>query len=392
MKRLLWILVAAAGLGLLGRLWWRHAHPDPVAVVVHTVERGPVEAVVANTRAGTVEARRRSKLAPQTGGQVQRLLVREGERVAAGAVLLELWNDDLRAQIALAESQAVRAKALAEQAAQLAEVAERESQRALELRAANIASDEVTDRAVADAKAKHAELAAAQAAVKVAEDSIATATAALERTILRAPFAGIVAEVNAELGEYVTPSPPGIPTLPAIDLIDTERMLVKAPIDEVDSAAVAVGQTARITLDAFPGRVFAGEVTRRAPYVLDREKEARTVDVEVEFADTKEIAGVLPGATADVQIVLRRVDDCVRVPTEALLPGQSVFVVGADGVLEERSLELGTRNWQVSEVTAGLAAGDRVVLSIDRPGLAVGARVRAQPAQRGVTDAATGSR
>lgn len=379
-KRLFWILLALGAAAVAGFVWWRRAHPTPIAVVTHVVERGPVEAVVANTRAGTVEARRRSKLAPQTGGQVHRLLVKEGQRVEAGEVLLELWNDDLRAQIALAESEMERAAALADQAALMAEVAERESRRTQELHQADISSEELTERRVADAKGKQAELAAAKAAVTVAKDRIATAKAALERSILRAPFAGVVAEVNAELGEFVTPSPPGIPTLPAIDLIDTEGMLVKAPIDEVDSAAVAVGQQARVTVDAFPGRVFAGVVTRRAPYVLDREKEARTVDVEVELTDPTQAAQLLPGATADVQIVLHRTEDCVRIPTEALMAGQRVLVVSTDDVLSERSVEIGTRNWQVCEVRSGLEAGERVVLSTDREGVVAGARVRPQPA------------
>lgn len=379
MKRLVWILVGLVVAGAVAFFWWRRTHPAPISVLTQAVGRGPVEAVVANTRAGTVEARRRSKLAPQTGGQVHRLAVREGQRVAADEVLLELWNEDLKAQIALAESEAVRARALAEQALQIAEVAERESQRAQELQVAHISSEEVTERRVAEAKAKEAELAAAQAAVTVANDRIATAKAALERTILRAPFAGIVAEVNAELGEYVTPSPPGIPTLPAIDLIDTDGLLVKAPIDEVDSAAVAVGQEARITLDAFPGRTFAGKVTRRAPYVLDREKEARTVDVDVEFLDPKDTELAMPGATADVQIVLQRIDDCVRIPAQALIGGDHVLVLGPGDVLEDRPVRIGVRNWQVCQVLAGLSAGERIVLSVDRPGVVAGAHVRPEP-------------
>ena len=84
------------------------------------------------------------------------------------------------------------------------------------------------------------------AAVKLAE-------ASLSQMQLKAPFDGIIAEVNGELGEYVTPSPPASPP-PAIDLIDDHCLYVRAPIDEVDTARIRVGMLARVTLDAYRGR------------------------------------------------------------------------------------------------------------------------------------------
>lgn len=362
-------------LGVLGYVYWRTREPAPVPVVVHTIAKGRVEMIVANTRSGTVEATRRSKLAPQTGGQVAKLPVKRGDRVEPGQILVELWNDDLRAQIDLAKSEIVRARALVEQARQMAEVAESDKKRSIELRQTEIASEQGTQRLIAEAAAKKAELAAAEAALLVAQDRQRTTEAALARTILTAPFGGVVAEVNAELGEYVTPSPPGIPTLPAIDLIDTTHIRVKAPIDEVDSAAVRVGMPARITLDAYRGRVFAGRVIRIAPYVLDREKEARTVDVEVQFSDAEESKVVLPGASADVEIVVDAVDDTVRVPTEALLPGKSVLVLDATtGRLLARPLELGMGSFTFTQVKSGVQVGDHVVVSLDRAGVVAGVR------------------
>ena len=86
--------------------------------------------------------------------------------------------------------------------------------------------------------------------------------ALLDQATLRAPFAGIVAQINGEVGEFVTPSPPGIPTPPAVDLIDDSCLYVEAPIDEVDAARVKSGMPVRISLDAFRGQSFAGTVTR----------------------------------------------------------------------------------------------------------------------------------
>jgi len=184
----------------------------------------------------------------------------------------------------------------------------------------------------------------------------------------------VVAEVNAEVGEFVTPSPIGVPTPPAVDLIDDSEPYVTAPIDEVDAAQVRVGMPARITLDAFGKRTFAGRVRRIAPYVLDREKQARTVDVEVEFATQPQELALLAGYSADVEILLVQHADVVRVPTEALRDG-TVFVRGPDGTLLQQKVEAGLANWRFTEITAGLDAGAQIVLSRDRKGVVDGARV-----------------
>ena len=73
------------------------------------------------------------------------------------------------------------------------------------------------------------------------------------RTVLVAPFDGTVAKIVGEVGEYSTPSPPGVPTPPAIDLIDESCLYVTAPMDEVDAPKMRAGQPVRITLDALPG-------------------------------------------------------------------------------------------------------------------------------------------
>jgi HlyD family secretion protein len=370
LRRLLFWSLLLGGLVLGGVLLTRE---QPPTVTVHKVARGVVEATVANTRAGTVQANRRAKLAPSTGGQVQRLLVKEGDRVTEAQVLLELWRDDLEAQLALARSEVERATALAEQARLQAELAEREAKRAEALQQQEIGAGDVVDRAVSQAKADRARERAAVAEGLTRQKQVQSIEAQISRMTLRAPFAGIVAEVNGEVGEFVTPSPVGIPTPPAIDLIDEARPYVSAPIDEVDAARVQVGMTARVTLDAFGKRQFAGRVRRIAPYVLDREKQARTVDVEVEFEDPPGDSKLLPGYSADVEILIETRSDVVRVPTESLRDGSVVFVVRDDGTLATRTIEVGLANWRFTEVTSGLVAGERIVTA--HAGLANGIKV-----------------
>ena len=256
----------------------------------------------------------------------------------------------------------------------MAEAARSDARRTREMRAQNFVSDQAVTRADADAESKQAACAAARNGVQEAQARIASARADTARTILRAPFAGIVAEINGEVGEYLTPSPPGIPTLPAVDLIDDSCIYVTAPIDEVDAAQVKVGMSARITLDAYRDKHFTGKVRRIAPYVLALEKQARTVEVEVGFDDPGEARHLLIGYSADIEVVVRTRENTLRIPTPALMPNNRVMLLTASGVLEERKIEAGLSNWEFTEVKRGLAAGDRIVTSLDREGVKAGAR------------------
>jgi HlyD family secretion protein len=350
--------------------------PDPVSVVLAAVERGEVQATVSNTRAGTVMACRRARLAPATGGQVAQLSVREGDRVNSGQILMVIWNEDLEARVQLAASEELAASARVQEACLNAEVAKREAERQERLASQQLVAEEIVDRATTEAKAREAGCQAAHAAREVSRASTAAARADLARTVLTAPFDGVVAEVNAELGEFVTPSPPGIPTPPAVDLIDHRCLYVTAPIDEVDAPAIRTGMPACVSLDAFPERRCDANVRRIAPYVLDVEKQARTVEVEVEFAGEADSAGLLPGYTADVEIVLERRDNVLRVPTETVLEDSRVLVYrDLDGTLESRRFESGISNWRYTEVSSGLEEGERVVVSVDREGVEAGADV-----------------
>jgi HlyD family secretion protein len=372
------ILIALAVIALLALAVWRATRPDPIPVRTAKIDRGRVERTVANTRAGTVNACRRAKLAPPSGGAIAALPVREGERVQAGQVLLELWNEDSAANARAASEQARSAVLRAEEICVSAATAAREAERARKLHADGLLPEEQLDRAVSSAATLRAGCNAARADVQQGNARVASARATLTRTVLRAPFAGVVAKITGEVGEFTTPSPPGIPTPPAVDLIDDSCLYVSAPIDEVDVAHVRAGQPAYITLDALPGRRFPGRVRRVAPYVVDVEKQARTVDVEVEFVNPADVKALLAGYSADAEVVLDVREAVVRVPTQAILEGRRVLVI-VDGILEERQLRTGLANWEYTEVLSGLQPGDEIVLTVERKGTAAGARIVREP-------------
>ena len=349
--------------------------PKLIAVVVKRVDTGIVQNTVANTRAGTLMAERRASLSPSVGGQIASLGVSEGDKVKTGQLLLELWNDDLTARVELASQEASAAVARAQEACVVAEVARREADRLMKLRKKGVASEEEVDQADGEASAKMAGCRAAKADIGVSKAKLSVAQAALDKTRLVAPFDGTVAEVNGELGEFVTPSPIGVPTPPAVDLIDTTSLYVSAPIDEVDAPEIRTGMSATISLDAFGKKRFAGIVRRVAPYVLDREKQARTVDVEVTFIDAGVTADMLPGYSADIEVVLVENTQALRIPSEAIIEGNRVLIFSEQaGVLEERKIETGLRNWEYTQVLSGVRDGEQIVVSVDREGVEDAAR------------------
>ena len=147
-------------------------------------------------------------------------------------------------------------------------------------------------------------------------------------------------------------------------------------MDEVDAPKIVPGQPVRITLDALPGKVFAGSVRRVAPYVSAVEKQARTVDIEVDFTDPASAGGLLVGYSADVEIVREQREQVLRIPTAALQEGSKVLRYNPDSrELEARSIQPGLANWEFTEIRDGLLPGDRIVTSLERAGIKAGAKV-----------------
>ncbi|MFP6845422.1 MAG: efflux RND transporter periplasmic adaptor subunit [Thalassolituus sp.] len=351
----------------------------PVAVTTTPVQVGKVESLVSNTRSGTVQACLRSHLSLTQGGQVNQLLVQQGDTVVAGQLLMTLWNDDIKAGIAQAQAQVAIAQSNKASRCRQAEADLRDAKRLRDLRKKNMASEEQLDRSntVADISRFACEQQDAQ--IQQVQAALDLQQARLAQTELRAPFAGIIAEVNGEVGEYATPSPPGVATPPAIDLINQECLYVRAPIDEVDAAQVKIGMETRVTLDAFQDQTFTGLVSRIAPYVQDLEKQARTVDVDVTLSSLPQGIDLLIGYSADIEVITASRDNVVRIPTELLLEGNKVLTVQNDAIAEV-PLTLGLTNWTWSEVKAGLKAGDAVINSLDIPDLNPGIKVKITPA------------
>jgi len=352
------------------------SRPEVIAVRLTAVDTGLVESTVANTRAGTIKACNRSRLSLPIGGQVDELLVDEGDHVKQGQILLRLWNSDQQARVKDAQARVTVSQAVLKESCHTAALDKRELKRIQGLAAKRLVSEEQLDNADTRAVISATSCKKAQAGIHVAEAFLELQTALYDKTQLVAPFAGVVAEINGEIGEYLTPSPPGVATPPAVDLIADDCLYVAAPIDEVDASRIALGMPARITLDAFRGQAFTGHITRIAPYVKEFEKQARTVDVDVSFERTPEDIRLLVGYSADIEVIIKQHENTLRIPTESLFDDDQVLLFRSiDNTLEQRTIRTGIGNWVHTEVLEGLKKDEQILISLDTEGAIADASV-----------------
>lgn len=340
--------------------WWR---PQPTPIWLAEVGRGDVLVTVVNTRAGTIKSCQRAGLSLPGGGVVEQIAVKAGERVARGDLLLTLWSDDIHADLARARAQQALGKTQREERCSEAAYYEREANRLATLLAKNLTSRTLAEQAQNLADTRRYVCQASRQQERVDEAQVAQVEARLSERRLLAPFAGVVAEVNSKLGEYMTPSPPGVAMPPVIDLIDDRCLYVSAPIDEVDAARLKVGQSARVLLDAMPGRDFAATVTRIAPYVKELEKQARTVEVEAALTALPTDVPLLIGYSADLEVEVTRATDVLRVAASSRADDGSVLRLEGDKLVRVVP-RWGVENWNWIEVAEGLAAGDRLAAQL----------------------------
>jgi HlyD family secretion protein len=276
---------------------------------------------------------------------------------------LELTQEDIRVAVARSEEVCLGA-----------ELAQTELERAIALGANGITSDQIVDARRSERDRSRAACSAAEAVLDQARARERLAQAELGRIELRAPFDGVIADLSTELGEWITPSPPGVPIPPIMDLIDRTSIYIEAPIDEMDAERVSEGQPVRISVDSRRGESFPGRLVRVASYVLDLVEQNRTVEIEAELDDPAIAERFLPGTSADIEVILSRREDVLQIPTGALGPGDKVLVV-VDGRLAERVVTTGLRNWRTTEIEEGLREGDSVVISRDTPEIKAGVAV-----------------
>ncbi|MCC6409918.1 MAG: efflux RND transporter periplasmic adaptor subunit [Planctomycetes bacterium] len=375
----LWRGWIVAGLALAGAVAaWRWYGSRELALDVRTVAvaRGRVEELVSSTKAGAVRSRRMADLSVDTAGTVVAILRREGACVELGEHLISIDSREPRAALDAAERELAVLHSLVPEARARLDSAVRERDRLRGLLASGSIPASQFDLAESQVDALAAACSASEARVAAQQVAIERARIAVEKCDLHAPFAGVVAELWVEEGEWATPGKV------ALRLLDPESLYVRAELDEIDLGGLAVGQTARVRLDPYRGRDFAGRVVRVAPYVSEAQEQNRTVEVEVELVgDAEELAALAlkPGTSADLDVIVTAHDGVLAIPTVAVLEGSRVLVFDGERA-HERRVRIGLANWDVSEVLDGLAEGERVIVSLEDEAVKDGALVRARDA------------
>jgi len=371
------VLVAAA----LVAAWLLRPRTVPVrtARVSEAVGGGEAGGAAVLNASGYVTARRQATVSSKVTGKVAAVYVEEGLHVEEGQVLARLDDSQARLGLALAEAQAAAsAKAVAESEARLREARLRQT-RLRELVAQGISSQSEVDAVEAEVDALVARIAAQQEEARAAERNVALARQSLDDTVIRAPFAGVAISKNAQPGEMISPiSAGGGFTRTGIStIVDMSSLEIEVDVNEAYIQRVTPEQRVTARLDAYPDWPIDGHVITTIP-AADRQKATVTVRIGFDRLDPRILPdmGVKVAFLADQAAGVER-RPSIRVPRPAIRGtggGEYVFVVGADGVIERRAVKLGPGAGDPAEVSAGLTAGERVV--VEGPAdLANGARV-----------------
>jgi len=321
----------------------------------------PVEVAVARTdtvrdeiaATGQIEAVQSIDLRPEVDGRIVEILIREGQEVDQGTPLFKVDDAQLQAQVAqlaaqrdLAQQALARAKELAQQNASSA-----------------------------------ADLEQAEATARSAQAQYDLQRIRLDRTTVRAPFAGVVGQRYVSLGDYVTTST----RLASLHTVNPQRATFQVP--ERFARLLRPGQEVTFRVAAIPGRDFTGEVDFVDPVV---QLPGRTILVKARVPNGQRL--LQPGMFIEARLVTAVRANAIVVPEDAVVPLQGatfVWVVN-DGKAERRSVALGVRTPGFVELTSGVQAGTQVVVG-GLELLAPGAPVRATVVDRTARGAPAGS-
>lgn len=337
----------------------------PSVEVVSVVLAYPTQNYTLLNATGYAVAQRKAAISSKATGRLEWLGVLEGSHVKRDELIARLENRD----VAAALGQALAGVKLAQANLELANAelfdAERAYQRAAELLAQHFISPAVSDAALARRNKARAAVSGARASLAAARASAQVAQVALDQTMIRAPFDGVILTKNANVGDNITPFSAAADSKGAVvTLADMDTLEVEADVSESNLSKIQVGQPAEIQLDAFPELRLAGVVSRTVPTV-DRSK--ATLLVKVRFVERD--ARVLPDMSAKVAFLSKAVPPGDRKPVTSVQPGalvqrdgRTVAFVVKDDKLRMAAVTAGGRIGELVEVR-GLAAGDKVVLN-----------------------------
>jgi RND family efflux transporter MFP subunit len=311
----------------------------PPVKVFKVVRQSISEKVLAT---GTIEAWRKITITPDVGGKIAAIYVNEGDFVRAGQVLAELDTRATRLQLKQAEAGFLVAQAGFKDA-------QKNKERMDQLMAEKAVSDQQVEKIQLAFEAASAQFEQAQAALQLAKH-------ALDVSIMKAPFGGVIASRNAEVGDVINPMMGSFsPTSGVLTLVDFSRIKIHAELSQDEVLPLKKGQRALVRVSVFPGREFEGKVS-----VVNMAAGPVTKKFGVEVAVDNPDLALRPGTFGEVVFEVRTHDQAIVLPQLAILDNTYVFLL-QNGKVVRREISLGLQNRILVEITAGLAAGDLVV-------------------------------
>lgn len=371
---------------ILVLLLYSYLHSTPLRVHAITVERGSIRSVISTN--GKVEPIQGFEAHAPIATTVKRILVKEGDHVRKGQLLLQLDDDDIRSQAARAQAQLKTAQA--NQTAPLAEtqtirdelakarIARDNAQRnlaalrrleqqgsasAMEVQKAEetLASTQA-DVTLYEQKQKERlstpEVARIEAQIAEAQSAYDSAEDALRKSSVRAPFDGIVYSLPVKAGAFVQTG----------DLLlqeaDLTRVLVRAFVDEDDMGRLQIGQKVEIVWDAVRGRTWSGTVNTIPSTV--KPHGSRNVGESTCLIDNQDLR-LLPNVNVGVTVIVAEHSNVLTLQRDALhIDDSSPFVFRiVDGHLKRQPIQFSLQNLTRVEITSGLSEGDPVAISAE---------------------------
>ncbi len=382
-RRRKWIWLGAAVLAAGGGSAWFTLQPRAVAVqTTPIVTTYPSQQFVVLNSTGYVVAQRKAAISSKASGRLEWLGVAEGTRVKAGEVIARLDARDVSAQLAAALANIKVAQAMLEQAQAEDRDAEASLKRTQDLVAQKFLSESALDQATARADRAVAGVASGKAGLVAAEANASNAQVAVDYTLIRAPFDGIILSKSADVGDMVTPFSSAADSKGAVvNMADMSTLEVEADVSEASLSKIAAGQPAEITLDALPDVRFRGSVSRIVPTV-DRAKATVMTKVRFDAIDPR----VLPEMSAKVSFLSRAVTAEEQKPLLAVNPdamaqrdGKTVVYVLRDSRTVEVPVVPGRKIVDVTAIAGEVKSGEKAVL---RPAADLTGGVLVKPAAK----------
>ncbi len=360
-------------------------------VQVEEVSRKDLEMII--SASGSIKPKRQIDISASSIGKVTKVAVKEGDYVEQGQFLLQIDPILLETTVDRLEAAVQSGKAGERQAKYQLKQYESDLERAERL----FKQGYLTDKEVDDAKTARdvgiANLEAAGQLVRQQEAQLSSARHNLQEVTIEAEMAGIVTRLNVEEGEIAIMGTLNNPGTVLMTVADLSTIEAEVEVDETEVVSIETGQSAKVTLDAFPDTSYAGIVTEvgNSPILSSSVSGQQGVDFKVVITVTDTIPNVRPGLSADSEIIAARAENGLAIPIQSLTVRQKkdlkgaeaepdsssadstavkeddkdseiegVFVV-VDGKAEFRQIKIGVAGQTHFEVISGLEEGDKVV-------------------------------